>query len=67
MKCREYIFQLTSGQLRDAPKALRLEAAMHRMMCRYCRTFTRNDAALDRILAGYRESLQKPEDARENS
>jgi hypothetical protein len=63
MKCREYIFQLTSGQLQDAPKALRLEAAMHRMMCKYCRTFTRNDATLDRMLAGYRESLQQPDDA----
>lgn len=66
MKCREYIFKLTSGQLRDAPLALRTEAAMHRMICRYCRTFTRNDATLDDVLAGYRESLQRPDDAKEN-
>ena len=62
MKCREYIFKLTSGQLQDAPKALRLEASMHRMICRYCRTFTRNDARLDGMLAGYREGLKKPDD-----
>ena len=65
MKCREYIFKLTSGQLQNAPKALRLEAAMHRMMCKYCRTFTRNDAKLDSVLAGYRQSLQRPDEAEE--
>ena len=62
MKCREYIFKLTSGQLRDAPLALRTEVAMHRMICKYCRTFTRNDATLDGVLAGYREALQRPDD-----
>ena len=67
MKCREYIFKLTSGQLQNAPKALRLEAAMHRMMCKYCRTFTRNDATLDNVLAGYRESLQRPDGAEDKS
>lgn len=60
MKCREYIFKLTSGQLRDAPLGLRTEAALHRTVCKYCRTFTRNDAVLDGILDGYRQHLRQP-------
>lgn len=61
MKCREYIFLLTSGQLKDAPVSLRLEAGMHRVLCRYCRTFTRNDGRLDGLLADYREELKREE------
>ena len=60
MKCREYIFKLTSGQSRDAPLALRTEAALHRTVCKYCRAFTRNDAVLDGILDRYRQSLRQP-------
>lgn len=59
MKCRQYIFLLTSGQLKEAPAGLRFEAATHRLLCRYCRTFTRNDARLDDLLEGYRETLQQ--------
>lgn len=62
MKCREYIFQLTSGQLQDAPRAVRVEAGMHRMICKYCRAFSRNDATLDRMLERYREQLKQPDE-----
>lgn len=55
MRCKEYIFRLTSGQFDNAPKAVRLEALGHRMVCRYCRAFTRNDRRLEGILRGYRE------------
>lgn len=58
MKCKQYIFLLTSGQLKEAPAGLRLEAATHRLLCRYCRTFTRNDARLDALLEDYREALR---------
>ena len=61
MKCREYIFKLTSGQLKEADLLVRLDAAQHRLRCRYCRAFTRNDAALDEILAEHRERLTQPE------
>ncbi len=57
MTCKEYIFKLTSGQLEQAPLALRLEAGLHRALCRYCRTFTRNDARLDQALDHYRNTL----------
>lgn len=63
MKCREFIFLLTSGQLEDAPAPRRLEAGLHRLMCRKCRSFARNDAQLDRLLAGCREELGRPGDA----
>lgn len=53
MKCREYIFKLTSGQLAQAGLLDQLEATAHRWSCRHCRAFTRNDEALDRILTGY--------------
>lgn len=53
MKCKEYIFKLSSGQLAEAGMLDRLKAAEHRLRCRHCRAFTRNDAMLDGILAGY--------------
>lgn len=59
MKCKQYIFLLTSGQLKDAPPGLRFEAAAHRLLCRYCRAFTRNDARLDGLLDDYREALKR--------
>lgn len=60
MKCREYIFKLTSGQLAQATGFERLMAWQHRMMCHRCRAFTQNDARLNDILASYREQLLKP-------
>lgn len=59
MKCKQYIFLLTSGQLATAPAPLRAEAVLHRLLCRYCRTFTRNDAHLDALLGDYREDMRK--------
>lgn len=61
MKCREYIFLLTSGQLQEAPVALRMEAGVHRFMCRKCRAFAHNDGRLDGMLADYREALRRDE------
>lgn len=58
MKCREYIFRLTSGQLEeDASLIDRGEAALHRLMCARCRAFTRNDQALDDILRQWEKRL----------
>ena len=62
MKCAQYIFKLTSGQLgEDAPASERAQAALHRLVCRHCRDFARNDAALDDILGAYRQALQTPD------
>ncbi len=60
MKCKTYVFKLTSGQFAKAPLTTRMEAGMHRWMCRHCRAFTANDAALDGILQAYRDKLQEP-------
>ncbi len=60
MKCREYIFKLTSGQLDQATAFERFLALQHRMMCGRCRSFTKNDAQLDRILTSYRERILTP-------
>lgn len=62
MKCKEYVFKLTSGQLDDAPLDERLQAKLHVAICKYCRAFTRNDAKLDAILAGYKDHLTQPRD-----
>lgn len=63
MTCKEYIYQLTSGQLRQAPFSVKLEARMHRIICKYCRAFTRNDDQLDKIITGYREfKVEKEQD-----
>lgn len=58
MKCRDYIFQLTSGQLEDAGTATQIAAWQHRMICFRCRAFTRNDRALQDMLKGYNDHLQ---------
>jgi len=63
MKCKEYIFKLTSGQLDDAGWLVRTQAAQHRMICRHCRAFTRNDQALDGILEGYAARQLAPDGA----
>lgn len=60
MNCRTYIDLLTSGRLQDADLAQRNAARLHRLLCRYCRTFTRNDATLDQMLAAYRQNLHTP-------
>ncbi|HET8706902.1 MAG TPA: hypothetical protein VFM46_11435, partial [Pseudomonadales bacterium] len=53
--CKEYIFKLTSGQFENAPLIVKLDARMHRMICKYCRAFTKNDQTLDQVIEGYRE------------
>ncbi len=60
MTCRQYIFQLTSGQLEQATYVERLNAWQHRLMCSRCRAFTKNDARLDDLLKAYRERLMTP-------
>lgn len=60
MKCQEYIYRLTSGQLEQAGLVERFWAAQHRMICKRCSAFTRNDARLSDIVQGYREHLARP-------
>lgn len=55
MKCREYIFLLTSDQLTHANYLKAIEAVAHRFICRQCRRFTRNDEMLLKLLAQQRE------------
>ena len=61
MKCKEYVFKLTSGQLDGAPLDERLQAKLHIAICKYCRAFTRNDAKLDAMLADYKADLTRPD------
>lgn len=57
MKCKTYIFQLTSGQLDSAGWLPRLQAAQHRLICRHCRAFTRNDEQLSQIVRDFQTHL----------
>lgn len=61
MKCREYIFLISSGKIDGASVGVRLDAGMHRLICKYCRGFSRNNKQLDKMLTAYREELKKPE------
>lgn len=61
MKCREYIFLISSGKIDEASVGVRLEAGMHGLICKYCRGFSRNNKQLDKMLTAYREELKKPE------
>jgi len=49
MNCREYINLLTSDRLSQA-LTTRVEGALHRLICRNCRTFTRNDEKLRAVI-----------------
>jgi len=60
MDCQTYIFRLTSGQLADSRWTARLSAAQHRLLCRHCRAFTRNDTQLSSLLQAYQAHLQQP-------
>jgi hypothetical protein len=57
IKCQQYIFQLTSGQLDEAGPLGQLQAFQHRLICRHCRAFTRNNRQVDDILRHYREDI----------
>ena len=57
MKCREFIFLQTSGQLGEARFGMRSAATVHRWMCVKCRGFARNDAILDGVLGDWRQRL----------
>ena len=60
MKCQDYIFQLTSGQLDSAGPLVRLSAFQHRLICHRCRAFTRNDRQLTQIVQDFRDHLEQP-------
>lgn len=61
MSCKTYIFKLTSGQLEEAGTVERMWATQHRLMCRRCRAFTRNNARLDEIMAAHKDHLLVPD------
>ena len=62
MRCKEYIFKLTAGQLAEAEWPERFGAAQHRLMCRHCRAFSANDARLSAILSRYQDRLTQPDE-----
>ena len=62
MRCNEYVFKLTSGQLADAEWPERFWAAQHRLICRHCRAFSANDARLSEILSRYQDRLTQPDE-----
>ncbi|MEY4763691.1 MAG: hypothetical protein RI907_364 [Pseudomonadota bacterium] len=58
MNCQRYIFELTSGRLREAGLATQAQARLHRLVCVHCRAFTRNDQQLERVLEGWRQRAE---------
>lgn len=60
MRCKEYVFLLSSGQLAEAPLGTRLAGASHRLMCRHCRAFTANDRVLSEVLAKHPAAWRGP-------
>ena len=61
ISCRRFSDLVASGELDEAGWLTRAQAGQHRLMCRRCRTFERNDQLLDGILQARREHLQRPE------
>lgn len=61
ISCRRFSDLVASGELDEAGWLTRAQAGQHRLMCRRCRAFERNDQLLDGILQAHRERLQRPE------
>lgn len=62
MKCKEFVYLLTSGQMKNATPVVRLDAFMHTAMCKRCRIFKANDQRLEGLLKDYRDGLVAPSD-----
>ncbi|MGC4061095.1 MAG: hypothetical protein QM749_09860 [Aquabacterium sp.] len=60
MKCKEYVFLLSSGKMAESPAATRLAGAVHKLTCRHCRAFTSNDEALSRIIGEMKRRVERP-------
>lgn len=58
MKCKDYIFELTSGRLEEGGWWLQTQARTHRLLCVRCRAFTHNDQALRDALKARSTQLQ---------
>lgn len=63
MRCKEYIFLLSSGQLAEAPLGVRWAGARHRLVCSHCRAFTANDRVLSEVLAKHPAAWRGPASA----
>lgn len=46
LNCREYASSVSSGELERAGIGIRLAAAYHWLICKYCRAYTRQQRAL---------------------
>jgi hypothetical protein len=57
VNCRRFTDLVASGELDEAGWLTRVQAGQHRLVCRRCRTFERNDRQLDGILRAHREQL----------
>lgn len=60
MKCIDFVFYQSSGQLtdRDRPLGLKQRAMFHVWTCRACRKFKRNDELLGQFVQRYREQIK---------
>lgn len=58
MNCKTYIFKLTSGQLKFATGKNKFWALQHRLMCKRCRAFAKNDDQLSKIIQDIEQNFK---------
>lgn len=64
ISCRRFTDLVASGELDESGWFGRVQAGQHRLMCRRCRAFQRNDRLLDDIVQAHRDRLQSPDEDR---
>lgn len=57
MKCQQYVFLVSSGQLTRASTTQKGLAKAHYLMCPNCRNFTKNDALLTRVVQAHKQKM----------
>lgn len=57
MKCKRFIFSLTSSRLSDAGFFTRLNAKVHCLICPRCRAFKNNDDKVTQIVGKVKKGM----------
>ena len=59
MKCKRFVFTLTSGQLANAGFVDKLQSKLHYLICPYCRAFKHNDDKISKIIGNVKKRMMR--------
>ena len=59
MRCKDFVFLQSSGQINEMGKIRKTATLTHVWMCGACRTFRHNDELLSRYVAQFKVNLSE--------